>query len=155
MRLISTFAALAVLCACTGPAVADQTKEGIMQLTFLEGDWESNTNGSWSEEHWSDAKGGMMIGTGRSGEADALQSFEFLRIVTEEDGTIAYYAAPGGGEPTRFTLVQAGENAATFANPDHDFPQRISYRRKGDAMVVEISLADGGNAIGWELQLAD
>lgn len=155
MKQLSTLTALAALCACGGPATADQTVTGIAQLAFLEGEWGSTDGGNWSEERWSDAKGAMMIGTGRSGEGDALQSFEFLRIVTEEDGTIAYHAAPGGGEATRFALAEAGDNAATFANPDHDFPQRISYRRDGDTMAVEISLADGSNAIGWELQRAE
>ncbi len=145
---------LALLLGCAGVA-NDTASEGAKGLEWLSATWTNDHDGQWSEERWSNAKGKMMIGTGRSGSGDELQSFEYLRIMTEDDGSLTYVAAPGGGDATEFALAEAAANSAIFENAEHDFPQRISYRREGDTLFVEISAIDGSNAIAWEMQKAD
>jgi hypothetical protein len=53
-------------------------------------------------------------------------SFEFLRIAAEPEG-IVYWASPKGRPATPFKLSEWGTRRAVFANPAHDFPQRILY----------------------------
>ena len=55
-----------------------------------------------------------------------MVSFEFLRIETAGP-SLVYVAQPGGRPPTRFPLAETGARRAVFANPQHDFPQRILY----------------------------
>lgn len=154
MKSVSVLVAAGLIGAC-GQAAADSPRVGAERLEWLSGTWHSEHEGQWSEEHWSSVRAGMMIGTGRSGNRDSLTSFEFLRIVTLEDGKVVYLASPGGGEATKFALAESDETSARFENSDHDFPQRISYSRKGDTLSVEISLIDGSEAVGWMLTRSD
>ena len=59
------------------------------------------------------------------------------------DGGARSVPMPGGGPPIEFPLVAQGERSIEFANPAHDFPQRIRYWREGDRLHAEISLLDG------------
>lgn len=78
--------------------------------------------------------------TVRSGRTE----FEFLRIESVERGVVDYVAQPSGRPPTRFRLTDNSATHADFANPAHDFPQRIRYAREGDVLTAEIS---GGNPV--------
>lgn len=45
-----------------------------------------------------------------------------------------------GGQPVPFLLTTSTENQLVFENPEHDFPQKISYTFFGnDSLVAEIS----------------
>jgi hypothetical protein len=124
-------------------------------LDWMAGTWESSDGERWTEEHWSAPRGGTMIGYSRSGRGDTLREFEFIRIAPAADDVLVYHASPGGRPPVPFRLVEQGENRAGFANPSHDFPQRITYRRDGDRMVATISAMDGGNATSWTYRRRD
>ena len=56
-----------------------------------------------------------------------------------------------GGVPWRaeFALSGQGTRMIEFANPGHDYPQRIRYWREGDTLNAEISLMDGSRASRW------
>jgi hypothetical protein len=72
--------------------------------------------------------------------------FEYLCIQHTQDG-VFYMASPKGKQPpTPFKLVSHDENAATFENLDHDFPQRVIYRREGHVMHARIEGTRNGQA---------
>jgi hypothetical protein len=121
----------------------------------MAGTWEMTSGDRWSEEHWSAPRGGAMIGYSRSGRGEGMSEFEYLRIERGEDGVPAYLASPRGRPAVAFRLVENAESRAIFANPSHDFPQRIVYRRDGDTMVATISAADGSNASSWTYRRRD
>ncbi|NML07494.1 DUF6265 family protein [Sphingomonas sp. G-3-2-10] len=98
-------------------------------------------------ERWGPAAGGMMIGTSQTVKGGRTVSFEFLRIALDGE-TPVYIAQPGGKAAVAFRAV-AGEKGVTFLNEAHDYPQRIRYWREGDALVAEIALKDGTNAMSW------
>jgi hypothetical protein len=104
-------------------------------------------------ERWGPPAGGMMIGTSQTVKNGRTVSFEFLRIGLD-GGTPVYIAQPGGKTPVAFRAV-AGKKGITFLNPEHDYPQRIRYWREGDALMAEIALKDGGNAMSWRYERAD
>ncbi|MCL4210546.1 MAG: hypothetical protein HRU76_04995 [Phycisphaeraceae bacterium] len=116
-------------------------RAAIDSLIWLAGGWRSASEDgkASSEEHWVDPAGGAMLGVNRTIQAGKMVLFEFLRI-EEREGTLIYLAQPGGRTPaTTFTLVEMGEHRAVFANPAHDFPQRIEYRRDGDTLHARVS----------------
>jgi hypothetical protein len=59
---------------------------------------------------------------------NAIAAYEFLRIIETDGGSLSYIAAPSGQASNVFRLLSIGVNEVTFADPAHDFPQRISYR---------------------------
>ena len=69
--------------------------------------------------------------------------FEFLRI-ERAAGNVDYVAQRSGRPPTRFRLTESSATNADFANPEHDFPQRIRYTREGDLLRAELF---GGNPV--------
>jgi hypothetical protein len=126
----------------------------VSDLAWMSGRWVPETwNERWQEEIWSEPRGGIMLGYGRSGDGERLQEFELLRIQADEDGVPIYYAQLGNRAPVGFRLVAHDAAGATFENPQHDFPQRIRYERVGsDTMWATISALDGSNAMRWQFR---
>ena len=117
---------------------------------WLAGAWTlSDANGGWTEEFWTPPRGGVMLGASREGRGETLRTWEAIRILRKADGTLAYIPMPNGGAPVEFAMVRQDERSIEFANPAHDFPQRIRYWREGDTLHAEIALLDGGRAIAW------
>lgn len=109
----------------------------IRSLAWIAGAWSVSSNGRVVEEIWTAPAGGTMIGAGRTVSGDKTKFFEFLRIV-EKDGTLVYIASPRGGATTEFAMSASGESSVTFANPKHDFPQKITYRRDGEKLCARV-----------------
>ena len=86
---------------------------------------------------------GSMLGVAREVFDQRTRSYEFMRIAVDRDGSLGFYASPGGAAPTRFSIVSAGPNDFIAENTAHDYPQRIVYRREGDRLIATISLIDG------------
>ena len=121
----------------------------IGELAWMSGRWEAGDGDSWTEESWTAPRAGTMFGISRSGRGDRLRDYEFLRLQAGADGILAYNAAPGGRPAIAFRLTARDGTSATFENPRHDYPQRITYRRTGDTMVATISALDGSNPMSW------
>ena len=115
----------------------------IADMAWLAGVWAGTMGKSAIEERWSPTKGGAMLGVARTVREDKMVAFEFLRIV-ERDGGLVYVAQPGGRPPTEFVLTELDNKRAVFANPRHDFPQRIIYEvsQEGD-LTASIGYAKG------------
>ncbi len=142
MKAILAMAAAAVLAAASPAATVDD-------LAWLAGHWSREEGERWTEESWTPPRGGVMLGHSRSGRGDRLREFEFLRVQAGADGVPAYIAQPSGLEPVVFPLVGRDGTSATFENPAHDYPQRITYARDGDTLTATISLIDGSKPIHW------
>ncbi|MEO7240930.1 MAG: DUF6265 family protein [Sphingomicrobium sp.] len=120
--------------------------------TFMTGCWHLGDGQSWTEECWMEPKAGLMLGASREGRGDALKSWEWMAIERTPDGGVSFFAAPGGRSRTTFTLDRASVDEISFVNRAHDYPQRVTYRRVGDALEGEISLIDGKSATRWRYQ---
>jgi Domain of unknown function (DUF6265) len=116
---------------------------------WLTGAWVMQDGASWSDEVWMDPRGGVMLGLARSGFGPQLDSWEVSQIRVKADGTISFFAQPKGKETTEFPLVLISEQAIEFANPAHDYPQRIRYWRQGKLLMAEISKMDGSQTLRW------
>ena len=143
MRILIALAA-AILLGAAAPSGPDAGRLG-----WLSGSWINENGERWTEESWSAARGGMRLGTGRSGRGATVRDWEFMRIAPDSDGVLAFWGSPKGAPAVPFRLVSLTATEAVFANPSHDYPQRIVYRRDGPALVATISAADGSNATSW------
>lgn len=132
--------------------LALQAPASVADLGWMSGRWEATSGERWTEESWSSARAGMLIGYSRSGRGEMVREFEFLLIQAGADGALAYWASPGGRPPVAFRLVSTSGTEAVFENPQHDFPQRIRYVRQGDTLTATISAIDGSNAMSWSFE---
>ncbi len=76
----------------------------------------------------------------RTVRGEDTESFEFMRIVP--DGKDAgFHVQPNGAPPTvfAFAFAERAERRVRFHNAAHDFPNRIEYRREGDALHAWIA----------------
>ena len=115
----------------------------------MAGAWETAKGDRWTEEYWTGMRGGIMLGAGRCGKGDQLHDWEATRIMRDADGTLIFWASPKGGPAVAFKAVSASDDEIVFANPAHDYPQRIRYWRTGTMLNAEISLTDGSKAMRW------
>ena len=131
---------LTLLCA---QFLAAQT--GISQLAWMAGCWEvRSSSGAVSiEEHWMKPAAGLMLGMGRTIRNGKTISTEFLRV-SVENGKLTYTAQIGTPNVTPFPVLRMTETEIVFENPNHDFPQRIIYRKEGDALFARIEGLDKG-----------
>lgn len=146
--------------AATTPAssAAPRAAEGdLSTLRWLAGCWELRTATRVTQESWIAPAGGLMLGNSRTvvrtATREAAREFEYLRIEPRA-GTPTYVAQPGGGAPTAFAATVVSDTAVTFENLQHDFPQRILYRRIGrDSLVARIEGPQGGQTRGIDFPM--
>jgi hypothetical protein len=129
-----------------------QDKDPAKDLSWLAGRWEGASGGGTFEEHWTTSVGGVMIGMGRLVKGDKTIFTEFLKIVETKDG--AEYRAIIDGQPeTSFKLKSRSADEILFENPEHDFPQRIGYRKEKDGILAWIEGSQGGKTSKMEFRL--
>jgi hypothetical protein len=103
---------------------------------WLAGHWCGEQSGNRIEEFWV-ARGDQLLGLGTTTHGDALVAFEYARIEPRAGGVV-YVAQPGGEAPVDFALVEWGPQRMVFTNPEHDFPQRVSYWRDDAGLHARI-----------------
>jgi len=104
-------------------------------LQWLAGCWRLNGGEAGSEEHWLVPAGGQMLGVSRIVRKGKVVEFEFMRI-HDLDGQRYYTAKPSGQAEASFRLITAEPRLLVFENPEHDFPQRISYQLQEDGSLL-------------------
>ena len=117
--------------------------------SFLTGCWEQRSGENWTEECWTAPRGGLMIGSGRSGKGDAVSHWEYMRIERGADGALTFYGSPKGAPAVAFKATEAIDKHITFVNAAHDYPQRVRYVATADGIDAEVSLADGSKPQRW------
>jgi len=78
-----------------------------------------------------------MIGVSRTVSNGKTTEYEFL-LIREGANGLEYVAKPSGQAEATFTAARASASEVVFENPAHDFPQRIIYRKEGDALKAAI-----------------
>ncbi len=130
--------------AASGPAAR------LEDLAFMAGCWIGVERGITSEECWMAPAGGMLVMMHRDLLPGGKTSFEFARIVSDASG-IVYLASPRGAAPTPFRLAASSRNHVEFANPEHDYPQRIIYWSEDkDTLHARVEGAQGGQTVSEE-----
>ncbi len=132
----------------------DAQADPLDRLGWLAGCWEARAGNRVTTETWMVPSGGLMIGGGRTVVDGVARSFEHLRI--RADGTrLLYVATPSGQRETTFPSAHLSDTLLVFENPEHDFPQRIAYRRVGaDSVVARVEgPRPGGGTRGFSVPM--
>lgn len=139
MRIATSFtlrsAALVFLALLvSSPAVA-QGASRISSLSWLTGCLEMRRGNRVVEEQRMPERAGTMVGMGRSVGARGLDDYE-LTVIQEEGSRLLYVAHPRRQPVATFVASIASADSVVFENPEHDFPQRVGYRRIGTDSVL-------------------
>jgi hypothetical protein len=143
MKLVTMVVAAVLAAAPLG------AQEPAAMPAWMAGAWEQRDGERWADEFWTPPRAGMMIGAARTGSGDRLGVWEHTRIVRQADGSLSFLAQPRGAPATEFPQVDSGPQMVEFANPEHDYPQRVRYWREGRELKARISRMDGSDAAEW------
>ena len=129
--------------ACAMLLAAAASAQDVAKLGWMAGHWVQKNDKEEVQENWLGPRANTMVATNLTMTAGRGASFEFLRIGVR-DGKIIYFAMPNGRPPTEFQMQTMTDNSIMFENPANAYPQRIIYRRDGDALVARIEGKRGG-----------
>jgi hypothetical protein len=104
-----------------------QPELGLSDFSWLRGCWQGGSGKRQITEHWMKPSDALMMGIGCTVVDGRAVEYEFLQIRLETDG-IYYVAKPSGQREASLKLTSSSPRELVFENPDHDFPQRITYR---------------------------
>ena len=107
-------------------------------LDWLAGHWCSSDQGRQVDEVWLPEAGGTLLGMSRTLRGAKVESFEYMRIVSDA-GIVQFHVQPNGVPATIFAQAARGDGWIRFENSAHDFPNRIEYRRDGDTLHAYIA----------------
>ncbi len=90
-----------------------------------------------------------MLGMSRTVREQQTTGYELV-LIREVDSELFYEAHPSGQASAAFEATRVSAEGATFENPQHDFPRRISYEPVGrDSLRAEIDDGEGGKSIAF------
>ena len=116
---------------------------------WMAGCWIEEKGDRWTEECWTDTRGGVMIGSGRTGKAGNVEHWEWMRVERSTDGALTFFGSPKGAPAVGFKATEADGKLITFVNAAHDYPQRVRYVVTETGLDAEVSLADGSKPERW------
>ncbi|ANP45026.1 DUF6265 family protein [Candidatus Viadribacter manganicus] len=135
MRLVLFFAALLFAPAAFAQDVSD--------LRWLRGCWQTEPpreaeSGATFTEVWIAPEAPIILGYDYHEGEGEIQGWSQMRI--ESNGAPELVDMPLGSFPIRYRLMdEEVDNHVSFQNLEHDFPQRIEYRREGNRLYRRIS----------------
>ncbi len=146
----AALAAGCALCAAAETANADP----VARFAWLAGCWRAADGAEFgSGEQWMAAAGGTVIGSSRTVKGGRTVAYEFMQIREVEPGQLAYIAQPSGKAQTTFRLQAQGSPDFVFENLEHDFPQRVIYRRDGERLHARIEGMSKGKLKGIDFPM--
>ena len=143
IQTIKLLAALALI-----PALALGGDSNGGELGWLVGCWTTPDNSA--REVWVIDSETSLAGFAVAIDDDAVSFYEVLSIKQSKEGSWIYTAHPSGQASASFVAVDISENSVVFSNPNHDFPQEISYTRKENRLYATVSLLGGVNPLSFD-----
>ena len=119
--------------------ISSHQENPIDQARWLLGEWVSKTG---VHEQWQRQRETSF--SGRSFFMNGKDTMVMETIQLEQRGNDLFYIPTvknqNGGQPVPFKMTKISAGELVFENPDHDFPQKISYTKVGmDSLHAEIS----------------
>lgn len=105
------------------------------RFAWLAGCFEMKQGSLMVEEHRMATRAGTMLGMSRTTSEKGLVEYE-LTLLREGNGTLVYEAHPSGQPAAAFPATVLAPDSILFADPGHDYPQTIGYRRVGRDSVM-------------------
>ena len=143
-------AALVVLALAVSSPAAAQGATRISSVAWLTGCLEMRRGNRVVEEQRMPERAGTMVGMGRSVGPRGLDDYE-LTVIQEDGSRLLYVAHPRRQPVATFVASVASTDSVVFTNPEHDFPQRVGYRRIGaDSVLAWIDGTSNGKQQRFE-----
>jgi hypothetical protein len=114
---------------------------------WLTGCWANKSGKTTSYELWKKINDTLYEGKSFTIKGDDIAVDETMQLVERENDLwyIPTVKAQNNGKPVPFKLISSDNKQLVFANPEHDFPQKIAYTQiSTDSLVAEISGTIGG-----------
>jgi len=117
-------------------------QQQIKKVAWLLGSWQNKTAKGITAESWKKLNDSTYLGKSYQLRGQDTVSAEHIRL-EEHQGNLYYIPTvknQNEGKPVTFTLSGSSATGLIFENPEHDFPQKISYNLIGrDSLAAEIS----------------
>ncbi len=114
------------------------------RVPWLLGCWRGGTGSRVITEQWSVRPDGALAGIGRIVRDGVLVNEEQVTLAAEGD-RLTYTVRADGAPPVTFTSTGLTDSSVTFANPAHDFPTRVAYRRGAPSRLLAEIAGPGDN----------
>lgn len=128
------------------------------RLAWMIGTGRSEEDGATTTERWCAGEGGVLVGDNATRAGGEVVHSEVLRVEARGD-RLVYVASPSGQATTEFTgQARCGSDVtgncarsceAVFENPEHDFPQTITYGRCLQSELLVATIAGGERRASW------
>lgn len=114
----------------------------IAKYEWLAGTWQNTSTEGVATEKWEIASDSVYMGRSYFVVGNDTVSSEKLSL--EQKGRELFYVPTvkdqNNNKAVYFKMTSSTESQVIFENPEHDFPQKITYSRvAADSMVAEIS----------------
>jgi hypothetical protein len=126
---LSAFLSVLLVCV-TSPVAGAQSPQRIASIGWLAGCLEMRSGNRVVEEHRMVERAGTMLGMGRTVGTRGLGDYE-LTLIKQDGERLLFEAHPKDQPTATFTARVATADSVVFELPEHDFPQRVGYRRVG------------------------
>jgi hypothetical protein len=137
--------------AVSGVAVGEND---VTALAWMAGCSAPEQGDAGSVERWLPPAGGTMLGVSRTVKNGRTVEFEFMQLRVNAEGKLVFIALPSGQKEATFVASNVGKDAVTFENPQHDFPQKVSYRlESSDRLIGRIEGNRGGTVHGVDFPM--
>lgn len=134
------------------PAATAQDSVGMEAVAFMTGCWQE-PGGDGLREFYLPAAVNMMTGLSQFWRDGRIVDWEFHRIDLGARGPILT-PHPRGVESVAFAPESIRDDGIVWQNLEHDFPNRIAYRRLGsDTLVARVDGGEGGEARVLEFRM--
>lgn len=129
------------------PSFSQMTSSDLEKLSWIIDRWVSSNGESTSYEHWEKVSETQFIGGSETIKNGDTVFSEKLKIELI-DGSVYYIAdVAHNPAPVKFKLTFLTDSEAVFENPEHDFPQKISYKYIDGNLNASI---EGPSKSGWK-----
>lgn len=137
---------LAVACGLPSFALAQSQAPNLKDFEWLLGTWKRESAKSVTLESWRKLSERTFEGEGvRRSKATGDSVLVESLLLAEMRGEIFYLAKVAENRlPVAFRLTSLEGGRAVFENPEHDFPQRITYIRNADGSLLVITAGKVG-----------
>lgn len=85
---------------------------------------------------WMKPDGGAVLGVSRTIKDNKVVVTEFFSVSETADTIILNVQLRLAEKTTPFRAKEITESSVTFENPEHDYPQRIIYRKQADGSLL-------------------
>ena len=137
---------LASLALAPALAIGGDSESG--EFSWIAGCWV--TPDSSAQEVWVVENERSLAGFAVTITDSKIGFYELMSIRRSEGESWTFTAHPSGQSSASFVAVEIDDSSVVFANPQHDYPQEIRYKREGDRLYATISLIGGVNPSSFD-----